>query len=61
MIGLIIWSIVAIIFVEIGISAYKSEKAVGFFTFAEPHIVNDEKNIIMQFQYFGLSVLYYLK
>ena len=45
MIGLIIWSIVAIIFVEIGISAYKSEKAVGFFTFAEPPIVNDEKNI----------------
>ena len=43
MIGFIIWSIVAMLFVGIGISAYKSEKAVGFFTFAEPPIVNDVK------------------
>lgn len=31
------------VFAGIGISAYRSEKAVGFFTFAEPPIVNDVK------------------
>lgn len=43
MIGFIIWSIVAILFVGMGISAYKSEKAVGFFTFVESPAVNDVK------------------
>ena len=39
MIGFIIWSIFAIVFAGIGISAYRSEKAVGFFTFVEFPIV----------------------
>ena len=43
MIGFIIWSIVAIVFAGIGISAYKSENAVGFFTFVKPPVVNDVK------------------
>lgn len=42
-IGFIIWSMVAVVFVGIGISAYSSEKAVGFFTFAKSPIVNDVK------------------
>lgn len=43
MIGFIIWSIVAIVFIGIGISAYKSEKTVGFFTFVESPVVNNVK------------------
>ena len=43
MIGFIVWSIVAVSFTGIGISGWKSEKAVGFFTFLEPPKVNDVK------------------
>lgn len=35
-VGFIIWSIVAIIFMIIGISAWKSKQEVGFFTFSKP-------------------------
>lgn len=34
--GFIIWSIVAIIFMMIGISAWWSKQEVGFFTFSKP-------------------------
>lgn len=37
----IIWSIVAVLFLEIGISAGKSKEAVGFFTFVKPPVVTD--------------------
>lgn len=37
----IIWSIAAIIFIIIGISAWNSEQAVGFFTFSKPPKVNN--------------------
>ena len=40
-IGFIIWSIVAIIFMIIGISAWKSKQEVGFFTFSKPPKMND--------------------
>lgn len=39
--GFVIWSIVAIIFLGIGISCRKSHEAVGFFTFVKPPIVED--------------------
>lgn len=40
-IGFIIWSMVSAMFLGIGISCQRSDKAVGFFTFVEPPIVND--------------------
>lgn len=43
MIGFAIWSIVAVFFLFIGISSWKSEKAVGFFTGVEPPKVTDVK------------------
>lgn len=39
--GFIIWSIGAIIFMMIGISAWKSRQEVGFFTFSKPPKMND--------------------
>ena len=41
MIGFVIWSVVALIFVYIGISSRKEKKTVGFFTFTKPPIVED--------------------
>lgn len=41
MIAFIIWSIVAILFLGIGISARKSKEAVGFFTFIKPPVITD--------------------
>lgn len=35
-IGFVIWSIIAVIFCGIGISCWKSQKIVGFFTFVKP-------------------------
>lgn len=40
-IGFIIWSIVAAIFLGIGISCRKSNEAVGFFTFVKPPLVEN--------------------
>lgn len=40
-IGFIIWSMVAIIFLGIGISCHKSQEAVGFFTFVKPPTVEN--------------------
>lgn len=40
-IGFVIWSIVAVIFLGIGINCRKSHEAVGFFTFTKPPIVTD--------------------
>lgn len=42
-IGFIIWSIVAIIFLGIGIRSRKANEAVGFFTFVKPPKVTDVK------------------
>ena len=42
-IAFIIWSIVALLFVGIGISTYRAKKPVGFFTFVEPPKVKDTK------------------
>ncbi len=39
--GFGIWSITAMIFVLVGISAWKSKEEVGFFTFAKPAKMND--------------------
>lgn len=41
MIVFIIWSIVAVLFLEIGISSRKSTEATGFFTFVKPPTVED--------------------
>ncbi len=40
-IAFIIWSIVAVLFLRIGISVRKSKEAVGFFTFVKPPVVTD--------------------
>ncbi len=40
-IGFIIWSIVAVIFLGTGISCRKSSEAVGFFSFVKPPIVEN--------------------
>lgn len=40
-IGFIIWSICALIFCFIGVGCWKSEEAVGFFTFVKPPEVSD--------------------
>jgi hypothetical protein len=40
-IGFIIWSICALIFFFIGAGCWKSEEAVGFFTFVKPPVVSD--------------------
>lgn len=42
-IGFVIWSIVAVIFLGIGISCRKSNEAVGFFTGCKPPAVEDVK------------------
>ena len=43
-IGFIIVSVIAVIFLSIGISCRKSREAVGFFTFVKPPIVEDVKH-----------------
>ena len=43
MIGFMIWSLVAVLFAGIGLSTWKSEEAVGFFTFVKPPVVRDVK------------------
>ncbi len=43
MIGFLFWSIVAVVFMGIGISNRKSEQAVGFFTGVKPPVVRDVK------------------
>ncbi len=40
-IAFIIWSIVAVLFLGIGISGRKAKEAVGFFTFVKPPVVTD--------------------
>ena len=41
--GFVVCSIVAVIFLAIGIGCRKSEEAVGFFTFVKPPVVEDVK------------------
>ena len=43
MIGFIIWSLVAALFAGIGLSAWKSDETVGFFTLAKPPVIRDAK------------------
>ncbi len=40
-IAFIIWSIIAVLFLGIGISGRKSKEAVGFFTFMKPPVISD--------------------
>ena len=40
-IAFVIWSIVAAIFLAIGISSRKSREAVGFFTFIKPPVIEN--------------------
>lgn len=40
-IGFIIWSIVAIVFLGVGISSRKANEAVGFFPFGKPAKIED--------------------
>lgn len=42
-IGFVIWSMVAVIFLGIGISSYKAKEPVGFFTFGNPPKVDNVK------------------
>ncbi|MBR1740731.1 MAG: hypothetical protein IJ733_02460 [Lachnospiraceae bacterium] len=43
MIGFIIWSLVAALFAGVGLSTWKSDEAVGFFTFVKPPVIRDAK------------------
>lgn len=40
-IAFVIWTIAALLFIGIGVSARKSKEAVGFFTFGKPPAVTD--------------------
>ncbi len=40
-VGFVIWSMVALVFLWIGISSRQSKEAVGFFTFTKPPQVDD--------------------
>ena len=42
-IAFVIWSLVAVLFLGIGLSGWNSTKAVGFFTFVNPPAVTDIK------------------
>ena len=42
-IAFVIWSLVAVIFLVIGVGAWKANEAVGFFTFVDPPKVKDTK------------------
>ncbi len=42
-IGFIVWSLVAFVFLGIGIGSRKANKAVGFFTFTKPSITENIK------------------
>ena len=42
-IAFVIWSVVAVIFFTVGVSAWQSKEAVGFFTFVNPPKVKDTK------------------
>lgn len=43
-IGFIIWSMVAVVFLAIGISCRRASEAVGFFTFVKPPMVENVKH-----------------
>ncbi|MEE1315490.1 MAG: hypothetical protein UHS49_07000 [Faecalimonas sp.] len=43
MLAFIIWSIVALLFVAIGIRSWKSKNAVGFFSFVAPPEIKESK------------------
>ena len=42
-IAFVIWSAVCAVFIGIGISCLKSDKAVGFFTTGKPPVMKDDK------------------
>ena len=42
-IAFVIWSLVAVIFLMIGVSTWKAKEAAGFFTFVNPPKVKDAK------------------
>ncbi|WP_283682286.1 hypothetical protein [Parablautia sp. Marseille-Q6255] len=58
-IGFVTWSIVAVIFLSIGITCRRSDKATGFFTFVEPPAVTDVKqyNKAVSILWFGAAVI----
>lgn len=62
MIAFIFWSIVAIIFLGIGISSRKANEAVGFFIFGKPPIVEDVKryNNAVAILWFVVTVIWEL-
>lgn len=59
MIAFVIWSVVAVIFLGIGISCRKSSEPVGFFTFTNPPVVEDIKryNNAVSEVWFGAAVV----
>ena len=61
-IGFIVVTMVSLIFLGIGRSSLKSEKAVGFFTFVNPPVVKDiEKyNREVAYLWYGAAILFEL-
>ena len=45
-IAFVIWRVITLIFIGIGISCLKSDKAVGFFTTGKPPVMKDTKRYI---------------
>ena len=62
MVGFILWSIVALLFLGIGMSSRKATEAVGFFTFVKPPIVEDVKryNNAVAILWFVVTVIWEL-
>ncbi len=59
LIGFLIWSIVALVFVGIGLSAWRAKEPVGFFTGVEPPKVKNAKkyNHAVSILWFSYAVL----
>ena len=59
-IAFIIWTIVAVLFLLIGISARKSKEPIGFFSFVKPPAVKDTKgyNNAVSNLWFAVAVLF---
>ena len=60
--GFIIWSIIALVLIGIGILAWKSDKAVGFFSGVKPPEVSDVRkyNHSVAVLWFAYAVLFEL-
>ena len=57
-IGFVIWSIVAVIFLGIGVACRRADNAMGFFTFIKPPVVTDVKQYNKTVSILWLSLIH---